>query len=135
MFLFRSFLSFRLVAFRLIPVSPSSLLLSLPCVPGWRILLFCYFVSALLVHTPRAPCEPEVRVFSLRAVFCLIFCDLLMLIYFYFFFSSIPFFDLDLDIFCFILSFSCGYYSYSDAVSSFSVSAATRLTHTSKYMI
>ena len=73
MFLFRSFLSFRLVAFRLIPVSPSSLLLSLPCVPGWRILLFCYFVSALLVHTPRAPCEPEVCVFPLRAVFFL-FC-------------------------------------------------------------
>ena len=29
--------------------------------PWWRILLFCYFGSAL--HPPRAPCEPEVRVF------------------------------------------------------------------------
>ena len=40
-----------------------------------------------------------------------------------FYFSSLfPFFDFDLDIVCFILSFSCGYY----AVSSVSVSAATR---------
>ena len=37
--------------------------------PWWRILLFCYFVSAL--HPPRAPCEPEVVVFPLRAVFFL----------------------------------------------------------------
>ena len=47
-------------------------------------------------------------------------------IYSSFFFSSFPFFDFfdfDLDIACFILSFSCGYY----AVSSVSVSAATRL--------
>ena len=35
------------------------------------------------------------------------------------------FFDFDLDIVCFILSFSCGYY----AVSSVSVSAATRLAY------
>ena len=43
----------------------------------------------------------------------------------FFFFFSFPFFDLfdfDLDIVCFILSFSCGYY----AVSSVSVSAETR---------
>ena len=42
-----------------------------------------------------------------------------------FYFSSLPFFDFDLDIVCFILSFSCGYY----AVSSVSVSAATRLAY------
>ena len=36
-----------------------------------------------------------------------------------------PFFDFDFDIACFILSFSCGYY----AVSSVSVSAATRLAY------
>ena len=42
-----------------------------------------------------------------------------------FFFSSFPFFDLDLGIVCFILSFSCGYH----AVSSVSVSAATRLAY------
>ena len=56
----------------------------------------------------------------LRAVFFLAF---LMLTYF---FSCLPFpfFDFDLDIICFILSFSCGYY----AVSSVSVSAATRFS-------
>ena len=53
---------------------------------------------------------------GLRAVFFLAF---LLFIYFIFFFYSIPFFDFDLDIVCFILSFSCGYY----AVSSVSVSA------------
>ena len=42
-----------------------------------------------------------------------------------FFLLFLPFFDFDLDIVCFILSFSCGYY----AVSSVSVSAATRLAH------
>ena len=42
----------RLVASRLILVSPSSLLLSIPCPPRWRFLLFCYFVSAL--HPPPA---------------------------------------------------------------------------------
>ena len=48
-------------------VSPSSLLLSHPCFPWWRILLFRYFVLAL--HSPRASCEPEVCVFPLRDVF------------------------------------------------------------------
>ena len=52
---------------------------SLPCFPWWRILLFCYPVSAL--HPPRAPCEPEVCVFPLRAVFFIAF---LLLIYFTF---------------------------------------------------
>ena len=64
-------------------VSPSSLSFSLPCFPWLRILLFCYFVSAL--HPPRAPCEPEVCAFPLRAVFFLAF---LMLTYFIF--SSLP---------------------------------------------
>ena len=71
---------------------------------------------------PLAPCETEVCVFPLRSVF---FLPLLMLTYFYFFFSFFPFFDFDLDIVCFILSFSCGYY----AVSSVSVSAVTRLAY------
>ena len=89
-------LSFRLVDFRLFLVSPS-LFFSLPCFPWWQILLFCYFVSA--VHPlPRAPCEPEVCVFPLRAVF---FLALLMLIYLYFFLLFLPFFDVDLDIVCF----------------------------------
>ena len=48
-----------------------------------------------------------------------------MLTNFYFFLLFLPFFDFDLDIVCFILSFSCGYY----AVSSVSVSAATRLAY------
>ena len=42
-----------------------------------------------------------------------------------FLFLFLPFFYFDLDSVCFILSFSCGYY----AVSSVSVSAATRLAY------
>ena len=68
-FLFRSFFSFRLFVFRLILVSPSSLLFSRPCLSWWRIMFFCYFVSAL--HPACAPCEPEVCVLPLRAVFFL----------------------------------------------------------------
>ena len=90
--IFRSFLSFRLVVFRLILVSPSSLLLSLPCFPWWRILLFCYSVISSRRDTPpRAPCESEKCVFPLRAVY---FLALLMLTYqesLFFFFSSFPF--------------------------------------------
>ena len=71
--------------------------------------------------TPRAPCEPDVCVFPLRAVFFIAFllliCFLLLLF--------LPFFDFDLDIVCFMLSFSCEYY----AISSVSVSAATRLAY------
>ena len=44
---------------------------------------------------------------------------------FLFFLLFLPFFDVDLGIVCVILSFSCGYY----AVSSVSVSAATRLAY------
>ena len=64
-------LSFRLVVFRLFLVSPSSRLFSLPCFPWWRILWFCYFVSAQ--HPPRAPCEPQVCVVPL-GVFFFFFC-------------------------------------------------------------
>ena len=70
----------------------------------------------------RAPCEPKVCVFPLRAVF---FLALLMLTYLYFFLLFLP---LSISIwtsFVYILSFSCGYY----AVSSVSVSAATRLPY------
>ena len=55
---------------------------------------------------------------------CLALLMLTYLILFCFFF--LPFFDFDLDDVCFILSFSCG---YSYAVSSVSVSAATRLAY------
>ena len=56
---------------------------------------------------------------------CFLSC-VLVVDFFYFFFSSFPFFDFSiLDIVRFILSFSCGY----SAVSSVSVSAATRLEH------
>ena len=44
---------------------------------------------------------------------------------FIFLLSAFPLFDFDLDIVCFILSFSCGYY----AVPSVSVSAATRFAY------
>ena len=63
--------------------SRSSLFFSLPCFPWWRILLFCYFVSAL--PSPRAPCEPEVFVFPSRASSLRRWCCL------FFFFSSFPF--------------------------------------------
>ena len=51
--------------------------------------------------------------------------SVLDVVLFLFFISSFPFFDFDLDIVCFILSFSCGYY----AVSSVPVSVATRLAY------
>ena len=81
-------LSFRLTVCRLFLLSSPSLFVSLPCFPWWRILLFCYLVSALHPH-PRTPCEPEVCVFSLRAVFFLAF---LMLTYFVFL-LFLPFFN------------------------------------------
>ena len=61
---------------------------------------------------------------------CLLFCVLDVDIFFVFllflpFCDSLYFFDFDLDIVCFNLSFSCAYY----AVSSVSVSAATRLAY------
>ena len=118
-FLFSFVLSFRLVVFRLFLVSPSSLFFLLPCFPWWRILLFCYFVSAL--HPPRDPCETEVYAYSpLRAVFLRSWCC-----FFLFFLLFLSLFDFDLDIVCFVLSFSCGYC----AVSLVSVSASTRLAY------
>ena len=48
-----------------------------------------------------------------------------LLFFYHRFFLFLPFFDFDLDIVCFILSFSCGYY----AVSSVPVFAATRLAY------
>ena len=56
---------------------------------------------------------------------------LLMLTYLCFFLLFLPFFDFDLDIASFILSFSCGYY----AVSSVSVSAVTRFAHDTYFEI
>ena len=76
-------LSFRFVVFRLFLGSRYSLLFSLPCFHWWRILFICYFVSVL--HPLRAPWEPELCVFSLRAV---VFLAFLMLTYFFFFSSS-----------------------------------------------
>ena len=55
---------------------------------------------------------------------CLLSC-VVDVVLFLFFLLFLPFFDFDLDIVCFILSFSCVYY----AVSSVSVSAATRLAY------
>ena len=85
---------------------------------GGGFLLLCSFVSAL--QRSRPPCEPEVCVFSFCAAFsCVLDVNLFLL------------FLLLLSLFrfrfghCFILSFSCGYY----AVSSVSVSAATRLAY------
>ena len=69
---------------------------------------------------PRVPCEPKVCVLPLPAVF---FSFLLAVLIF----STLPsLFRLPFgQAFVFILSFSCGYY----AVSSVSVSAATRLAY------
>ena len=82
----------------------------------------CSVVSSWRYTPPRAPCEPEVCVFPLRAVF---FLALLILTYSSIFILFLAFFDFDLDMVCFILSFSCEYY----AVSSVSISAATRLAY------
>ena len=78
-------------------VSPCSLFFFaslLSCVEDSVILLFRLGATP----PPRAPCEPEVCVFPLRAVF---FLALLMLTYLYFFLLFLPFFDFDLDIVCF----------------------------------
>ena len=84
---------------------------------------FCYsvIISSQCYTPSRAACEPEVCVFPLRFVSFLA----LLLFTFFFLLLFLPFFDFDLDSFCSILSFSFGYY----AVSSVSVSAATRLAH------
>ena len=81
---------------------------------------FCYSLISSRRHTPPAPLRAWDMCIPLACCFlsCVLNVDL-------FYFSSLPFFDFDLDIVCFILSFSCGYY----AVSSVSVSAATRLAY------
>ena len=94
---------------------------SLPCFPWRRILLLCYFVSVLhppsLLASLKYAYSPCVLSSFLRSCFVYI-CH----------FSSLPFFFFRFRFwtsFCFILSFSCGCY----AVSSVSVSAATRLAY------
>ena len=73
----------------------------------------------------QQPCEPDVCVFPVRAVFSLAFLLLT------FFSASLPplfrFFAVDLDIVCFTLSSCVSLWVL--AVSSVSVSAATRLAH------
>ena len=78
----------------------------------------------LLFRLGATPPLRSLRSWSIPLACCLL-SRVLDVDLFYFFFSSFPFFDFDLDIVCFILSFSCGYY----AVSSVSVSAATRLAY------
>ena len=75
-----------------------------------------------MLHPPRASCEPEECAFTLAYSLlpCVLAIDL-------FYFSSLPsLFSISiLDIVCFILSFSCGYY----AVPSVSVVSVTRLAY------
>ena len=69
------------------------------------LLLFCYFRLGATPLPPRAACEPGVRMgVPLRAVSFLASCSLFS----FFFFPSFPFFDFDVDIVCFILSFLAG---------------------------
>ena len=79
-------------------LSPSSLLLSLPCFPWWRILLFCYFVSAL--HPPPALLASLKYAYS-PCVLSSFILALLMLTYLRFVSSLPSLFDFDLDIVCF----------------------------------
>ena len=80
----------------------------------------CSFVSVL--HPPprclrarKSSCSP-----------CVLSSFLLFIyLFIYLFFSCFPFFDFDLDVVCFILSFYCRYY----ALYSVSVSVATRLAY------
>ena len=83
-FLFRSFLSFRLVVFRLILVSASSLLLSLPS------LLSLVADSVILLFRLGATPPPALLASLNYAYFPL---ALLMLPYLNFFFLFLPFFD------------------------------------------
>ena len=70
------------------------------------------------------PAPRSLRAWSMRIPLACCLLALLMLTYSCFL-LFLPFFDFDSDIVCFILSFSCGCY----AVSSVSVSAATRLAY------
>ena len=101
-----------LLPVRLFLVSPSPLFFWFPCLPWWRILLFC--VDA----TSPPGC--------LRAWKSAYSCPLSCVRDFFtlFFFSSFPRADLDLNAVCFIRSFCSGYYG----VSSVSGSVVTRST-------
>ena len=82
--------------------------------------------SAILLFRLGATLSPRcLRAWSMRIpLACCLFLAFLLFIYFSFL-IFFPFFDFDLDIVYVTLSFSCGYY----AVSSVSVSAATRLAY------
>ena len=110
-------LSFRLVVFRLFLVSPSSLSFRFPAFLGGG---FCSSVISSLRYNPPALLASLKYAYAPCVLpFCVLDVDL-----FYFIFSSFPFYDVDLNIVSFILSSG-----YSYAVSSVSVSAATRLTY------
>ena len=111
-------LSFRLAVFRLFLVSPSSLYFLFPAFLGGG---FCYSVISSRRYTPPALLASLKYAYSpCMLSSCVLDVDLSL-----FLFLFLPFFYFDLDSVCFILSFSCGYY----AVSSVSVSAATRLAY------
>ena len=125
LFLFSFVLSFRILVFRLFLVSPSSTFFSLPCFPWWRILLFCYFVSALrrtpspaLLASLKYACSPCVLSSFLRSWCWFIYFFLLFLFRFRFGHRL-----------CHPVFFLVGTY----AVSSVLVSAATRLAN-DKYL-
>ena len=79
---------------------------------------FCNFVSVL--HPPPRCLRPCKSAYYT----CVLSPCVLALFY------LLPFFNIDLDVVCFILSFSCGY----DAASSVSVSVATRLAYDTRYI-
>ena len=74
-------------------------------------------ISDSQVPRARGTCESEIRAFPIRAVFRLACLLLIYALFLFVIHMSI------LDVVCFILPFSSGYY----ATSSVSVSAATRL--------
>ena len=116
-------LSFRLVVLRLFLVSPSLLYIFA------SLLTLVADSVILLVRIGATP--PRALLASLKyaySPYMLVACVDVDL--FLFFLLFLRFFDFDLDIACFILSFSCGYY----AVSSVSVSAATRLAYDIMYL-
>ena len=65
--------SFRLVVFRSFIVTPCSLFVSVPCFSWWRIVVKIMLFRLGGTPPPGAPCEPEICVFPLRAVFFLAF--------------------------------------------------------------
>ena len=81
----------------------------------------CFVFCLGATPPPRAACEPASMRVPLAC--CLLSCVVVDL--FLFFLLFLPSFDFDLDIVCFMLSFSCGHY----AVSSVPLSAASRLAH------